>query len=603
MSNRFNHYLKHNESTESPSNLLIVDTEAFIKKSTKYEEQTFRLGYAIHLFKTNTYIESWTETGYSLKTVNDFWNLLDRFAIEYPKKKLYVIAHNMAYDYAILKLDSYLSSRHLVLDMDVISPVFIREAGNISFISSTNFFSDSLKELGKTFGISKMDSPDFRTSTDQELIPYNIRDTQVLATVMKYYIQFLKENDLGCFKKTLAGQSMTAFRHRFLHTNLLIHTYQEILDMEKASYRGGRNETFIFEKADNIYNLDVNSMYPFVMKSFKYPTIPLSNTPIINCSIDDLKESISKDLFLLADCNLNLKKPFIATKRDKLLFPIGKFKQIITSPEIEYILNHPEIGEIVKVNRLVAYKQEKIFESFVDFFYNIKQNSANKSIQYMAKKILNSLYGKFAQRKSTETKMITDEKVKELWFKIMSDIGTFKIDEKTRIGNDLYISEKIDGDYSKDSIPIISSAVTSYARRLLWEFMMIAGDGNFYYCDTDSIFVNQIGYDNLLKFGKVDEKVLGSLKLVDCGTLKCNGNKDYVFNDEIKIKGIKKDAIKLSEGKYIQNQFLTKKSRYSKGIQDGTVRVEYVTKNLSREYDKGIVIDNHSKPFILNEFI
>jgi hypothetical protein len=598
---RFNHYLKRNESTESPSNLIIVDTESFIKKSEKYEEQTFRLGYAIHLSKQNSYSE-WSEVGYSLKTVEDFWNLLDKFAIDYPKKRLYVIAHNMAYDYTILKLDSFLSSRKLVLEMDVISPVFIRKAGNMMFISSTNFFSESLKELGITFGLHKMDSPNFEKCTDEELISYNIRDTQVLTFVMKYYIKFLKENDLGCFKPTIAGQAINAFRHRFMHTNLLIHTYPEILEMEKTSFRGGRNETFRFEKADNIYELDVNSMYPFVMKTFKYPTIPLSTNPINNCTINDLKECISKDLFLLADCDLNLKKPFIATKRDKLLFPIGKFRQVITSPEIEYILNNPECGEIIKVNRLICYKQEKIFDKYVDFFYNLRQSNSNETIQYMCKKFLNSLYGKFGQKKSSETTIITDENIKKFWFKIMSDLHTFRIDEKTKIGNDLYFSEKCDGDYSKDSMPIISSAVTSFARRLLWELMMIAEEENFYYCDTDSLFVNQTGYDNLLKANKIDDKILGAMKCKKSGILKCNGNKDYIFDNKIKIKGIKKDAIRLKEGKYIQKQFLTKKSRYIKAIPDGVVRVEYVTKELKREYDKGIISGNRSFPFIFNEF-
>jgi hypothetical protein len=596
---RFNHYLHENKGCESPSNILVVDTEAYISKDDSGENQTFRLGYAIHLIRRNSR-DDWSETGYELNTIDDLWKLLDDFS--YEKKRLYIICHNMAYDYAILKIDSYLSSRNIEIKMRVISPVFIIKASNIMFLSSTNFFNESLKELGITFGLSKMESPDFETVSDKELRIYNKRDTEVLVNVMKFYIQFLKDKDLGCFKPTIAGQAMTAFRHRFMRTKLLIHTYSEVLEMERGSYRGGRNETFRFDKNNDVYELDVNSMYPFVMKENLFPTIPIHSIPIYEPSLDDLKNCISKGLFVLADCNLDLKKPVIATKRDKLLFPVGKIKQIITSPEIEYILNNTDCGEIIKVNRMVCYRQEKIFDEYVDFFYSLRQNTTNETIQYMCKKFLNSLYGKFGQKKPCETVLVTDEHLRQFWFKLMEDGNTFKIDTKIRIGDELYYIEKPSGDYSKDSIPIIASAVTSYARIVLFRLMNIAGKENVFYCDTDSLFVNKTGYENLSKSGEIDNKQLGKMKYKKCAIAKMYGNKDYEFDGKIKIKGIKKDAIKQLDGRYIQKQFQTKNSKYIKGIPDGIVRVEYITKQLKREYDKGIVVDDRSYPFIFNEF-
>jgi hypothetical protein len=598
---RFNHYLAFNKGKESPSNILILDTEANIVKDKTGENQTFRLGYAIKLNRQHAR-EKWSETGYELNSIEDLHRILDCFVINNPKKRLYVIAHNMAYDYAILKLDTYISTRHFEIKMRVITPVFIVKTENVIFLSSTNFFSESLKELGTTFGLDKMDSPNFENCTDEELKPYNKRDTEVLSNVIKYYIEFLKENDLGCFKLTIAAQALTAFRHRFMHTNLLIHTYVEILEMERGSYRGGRNETFRFDKSDNIYELDVNSMYPYVMKENLFPTMPIHSLPIYNPSIEDVKECISKGFFVLADCDLNLKKAVVATKREKLLFPIGKFKQIILNPEIEYILDNPDSGQIVKVNRMVCYKQEKIFQEYVDFFYNLRQNTTNETIQYMCKKFLNTLYGKFGQRKPGETILVTDEHLRQFWFKVMDECKTFKIDTKIKIGNDLYFLEKPLDEYSKDSMPIIASAVTAFARMVLFKLMIIAHRENVFYCDTDSLFVNQNGYDNLFKSGEIDSKILGKMKCKKCATAKMWGNKDYEYDGKIKIKGIKRDAEKQLDGRYIQKQFQTKNSKYIKGIPDGIVRVEYVTKKLTREYDKGIVENDRTSPFIFNEF-
>jgi len=598
---RFNHYLTYNKGQESPSNLLILDTEANIIKDKTGENQTFRLGYAIRLTRQHSR-DKWSETGYELKSVEDLHRILDSFVINNPKKRLYVIAHNMAYDYAILKLDTYISQRKFEIKMRVIAPVFIVKVENMIFLSSTNFFNESLKELGMTFGLSKMDSPDFENVSDNDLKIYNKRDVEVLTFVMKYYIKFLRDNNLGCFKLTIAAQALTAFRHRFMHTRLLIHTFSEVLDMERKSYRGGRNETFRFDKSDKIYELDVNSMYPFVMKENLFPTIPIHPIPIYNPSINDLKECISKGLFILADCDLDLKKAVIATKRDKLLFPVGKFKQVITSPEIEYILNNSDCGEIIKINRMVCYKQEKIFQEYVDFFYNLRMNTTNETIRYMCKNFLNTLYGKFGQRKPGETILITDENLRQFWFKVMDDCKTFKIDTKIKIGNDLYFIEKPTDDYSKDSMPIIASAVTAFARMILFKLMITAGQENVFYCDTDSLFVNQDGYNNLLKANEIDDKILGKMKCKKCGIAKMWGNKDYEYDGKIKIKGIKKDAEKLSDGKYIQKQFQTKNSKYIKGIPDGIVRVEYITKKLKREYDKGIVKNDRSIPFTFSEF-
>jgi len=300
---RVNHYLKKNHFTESPNNILIVDTEANISNKYGVEYQTFQLGYAIHLFKQNG---GWSERGYVLRTVDDFWKLLDQ--CNYPKTRLYVFAHNMAYDYAILKLDTYISSRNLEIKMRVIDSVFIVKAGGILFLSSTNYYRQSLKELGIIFGLSKMESPDFSNCSDEKLLPYCIRDTEVLMHIIKQHIAFVVSNDLGSFKPTIAGQAMQAFRHRFMSHDLLVHNYDDILEMEKLSYRGGRCEVFKMGSFDDITYLDINSMYPYVMKSFDYPTKLVSSKISFSVSEENIRIAISKGLYVLADCYLILKK-------------------------------------------------------------------------------------------------------------------------------------------------------------------------------------------------------------------------------------------------------------------------------------------------------
>lgn len=589
----------------------MVDTEANIRDEDGRQYQTFRLGYAIHLLWQNG---KWYDSPVELHSVEDFWDMLDKYSPE--KKKLYVFAHNMAYDYTILMLDSYISSRHLEIKMRVIDSVFMISAGNICFLSSTNYYKQSLKELGKIFGLEKMESPDFKSVSDSELMPYCIRDTQVLSQIIKQHIGFIVSNDLGSFKPTIAGQAFGAFRHRFMNEKMLVHAYSDILELEKLSYRGGRCEVFRMGKFDDITCLDINSMYPYVMKSFVYPISLVRksfsydyNKTVENIQVDvpqDRIESVIKDgYFVMADCLLDLKLPVIACKREKLVFPVGKIRQTLTSPEIEYIISNPECGKILSFDKAVYYHQAKIFSEYVDFFYGLRQSSTNEATRQMCKIMLNSLYGKLGQHQSSFPKLVDDEKVRSMYFEIMKENETFEVftdlsAKYIKIGNDLYFIEKSDNDFARDSIPIIASTVTSYARMMLWELIQKAGKDNILYCDTDSLFVNDAGLANLQN--EISPTELGKLKVEKVGSCDIRGAKDYTFNGDIKLKGVKRDAIKIDDSHYRQMQFQTKNIRYRNGTKDGIVILEPITKTISRNYDKGVIGPTGSvSPLILSD--
>ncbi len=598
---RIAHYLKKNAKSESPNNLLIVDTEAKITNMEDgSQQQTFRLGCAIHLIKSHG---QWYETIYPFSSIEYFWKIIDDLA--YEGKKLYVIAHNMAYDYCILKMDTYLSSRDMTVTMRVIDSIFMIKAGNILFISSTNFYRQSLAELGIIFGLSKMESPDFEHCSDSELAPYCMRDCEVLAHVMKQHIAFIHDNDLGNFKPTIAGQAFTTYRHRFMKADLLVHTYDDILQMEKESYRGGRCEAFYLGTHDGIFYLDINSMYPFVMKTMQYPTVLVSSKILSNTSKEEMLDCIDRNVFMLAECYIDLKEPAIACRRDKLIFPIGRIKQMITSPEIELLLKHPEIGDIVSVDKMVTYRKAFIFSEYVDYFYNLRLSTTNDAIKQMSKIMLNSLYGKLGQHNSSKPKKIESERLIKMYSSMMNDCQSNSLmaglnKKIVRLGDTLYEIENRDAEFARDSIPIIASAVTSYARILLFELMMKAKRGNVLYCDTDSLFVNEEGYRNLQS--EISPSVLGKLKLEKSGTVTINGAKDYIFNGEKKLKGVKKNAVLLPDGRYKQFNFQTKNSRYNEGTEDGIVVLKPIIKSVSGAYDKGTVDGQKVHPFRMEEF-
>ncbi|GAH70759.1 unnamed protein product, partial [marine sediment metagenome] len=76
--------------------------------------------------------------------------------------------------------------------------------------------------------------------------------------------------------------------------------------------------------------------------------------------------------------------------------------------------------------------------------------------------------------------------------------------------------------------------------------------------------------------------------------------KDYALGEIIKIKGIRKDAERLNDHTYKQDQFIGFQGKLRRGKLDEVI-IKKVIKHLSRIYNKGIVLpDGQVKPLILD---
>jgi hypothetical protein len=341
------------------------------------------------------------------------------------------------------------------------------------------------------------------------------------------------------------------------------------------------------------------------MKTFEYPTKIISSKIAVDISEDEIRRILKSGTFILAECSLDLKKPVIACKREKLLFPVGKIRQTITSPEIEYLLDNPDCGRIVSFDKVVYYYKAKIFSDYVDYFYNLRCNTENNAIKTMCKLMMNSLYGKLGQHNYSISELVTDPLIKKIYLDIMTENDTFEILDNSRakyvkIGTDIYHVSQKDGEFARDSIPIIASAVTAYSRMLLWKLIQKAGSENVLYCDTDSLFVNNDGLANLES--EINPTQLGKLKVEKFGSCSIRGAKDYTFNGKVKLKGVKENALKIDDNTFVQMQFHTKNMRYRNGTPDGIVKVVPVKKKISRNYDKGNVLsDGRVEPLVFTE--
>ncbi|KKL46883.1 hypothetical protein LCGC14_2341130, partial [marine sediment metagenome] len=138
------------------------------------------------------------------------------------------------------------------------------------------------------------------------------------------------------------------------------------------------------------------------------------------------------------------------------------------------------------------------------------------------------------------------------------------------------------------SHPAIAAHVTGYGRRLLWSLIRRAGLGTVLYCDTDSVLVNQAGYDRLEPL--LHATKLGSLhldKIVQTAVLRCP--KDYQLDDVQRIKGIRVNAVWIDDNTVLQEKWLGLRSLIMRGdVSTPVVRKE--VKHLTRAYNKGVVL-------------
>ena len=146
------------------------------------------------------------------------------------------------------------------------------KSGSIVFLNSMKWFVESLAKTGERIGIPKMNI-DFETCTDDYLSIYCKRDVEIELENFKLFIKFLEINSVSRLCYTRGSTAMAAYLFRHYQKRIWIHNNKEAIDLERDSYRGGRCECFYLGelKDENYYILDVNSLYPFVMREDAYP--------------------------------------------------------------------------------------------------------------------------------------------------------------------------------------------------------------------------------------------------------------------------------------------------------------------------------------------
>lgn len=579
------HYIRRNQGSKIPRHVLVLDTETKIEKVGEEEHHRMKIAWSVFASvdaKGRVIAETWRYFDRRF----ELCSYVSKMALQ--GKKLTIIGNNIFFDLQVMGFFKYLPEMGWKLSFiyeNGMTYILTIQQGDsmITCLSLTNYFEASVKDLGNMIGNPKIEV-DFDTATKEELMIYCFRDTEITFDAFMKYVTFVHDNDLGNFAMTRASQAMKAYRHRFMTKKLLYHTDSEITALERAAYFGGRTECFQIGSITNgpFLDLDVNSLYPYVMKEMTMPTkvLDLYGTT----TIGDLRDILTR-YGAIAEVEIETSHAtFPYREGAKVIFPIGRFRTTLCTESLRTALDR---GEIVSVGKCAVYEMGRIFTEYVDFFYQLRMRSregGNKVIDRMAKVFMNSLYGKFAQQRDViiiKKEVEGNEYVREEIY----DSVTGEDEILTKLFGVLTITrgrEPIPG-----SIFAIPAHVTEYGRNLLWKIMAETGIDRILYCDTDCIKIRKSDLSHVRH--PIDAGKLGALKIeAKYDSLILHGPKDYESGDSRRIKGVPKSAIKLSDGSWSYKQFERQLSHLRNGNPSDFI-VKTVRKKLSRIYTKGCV--------------
>lgn len=364
---------------------------------------------------------------------------------------------------------------------------------NINFTDSLMLLKDSLHKITHSFKVPhrkkelnffKKDEPKYidKFKNWDLFTEYLQYDTIGLYEAIRHFETIIHKYD-GNIKLTIASTSMSIFKNRFLDTviypvNKTIKVQgDKLLNIEdeiRNNYVGGRTE--IFKRyGEKLYYYDVNSLYPFVMYDNPYPV----SNPIYVTG-----EQISKNDIGFFQCDIKYNEclhgiPLLPKKItnggfNKLVYPLGSWSGLYDSEMIKYAINE---GYEIDIKYGFIFDHEYIFKDFITEFYKLRKE--NPSYNLIFKYMLNSLYGKWAQkRENTQIVKIKNPEFFKKYKEVKSYIDELDLFEVTSEINSPHI------------IPSISNRVTQLSQLELYKWFKKA-DFDIYNCDTDSLVTSK----------------------------------------------------------------------------------------------------------------
>ena len=394
-----------------------------------------------------------------------------------------------------IKIDTspFLSSDNRIIEWKIKNTIF-RDA--------LSLLQESLKNLADSFGIKKEKRKN---------------NTILLYEILKKFWDFVGWENFD--KKSISSVALAKFKKidKNAYNQITEYPiYPEKFNFIKKAFFPSYYYTFqdTFENKSNekmIIKIDCNSFYGAMMRKNLFPWGYLTEYK----NKKEILKHFKKDELGIIEAKVkipkNLPMGFLPVKRkERIDYPVGKtIKGFWTTPEIKYA---QKLGYKFEFKKGVFWSfKSHLFRKYINYLAKIKENSKGAK-RTIAKFLLVSFYGKFAQRRELSFFKYTEKPVFE---KMYLDRNLTLVEEKK------YIRAPF-------SHPEISVFTTSYARIFMWKLCEKIGWEKVYSIINDSLII------------EADEKFFKKFKKL------LDNNKVGKF----KIEGIIEKGIVLAHGVY-----------------------------------------------------
>lgn len=540
------------------------------------------------------------EKHYYGKSHGDFSRQLKHLMEKY--KKICLLIHNAQYDLSVAfpdgerLLDIFLGNPtkyKMRVEKDFLSTVTYAELATtnrtrrLTILDTTNFWKEKLATLAENYGQKIATEEDYHAEPEKwnaflkehskDLVQ---KDTELLYNLWANFVEQLK-NDDSIIGISSASSALKTFTHRYLEENIWLP--KELAEPILKAYHGGMVDSYTLGDFPDNVSLDVNSLYPNVMKKYKYSIHPIEKvTKPTKKYIKQMESDIKEEKYnYFIQCKWQFpedeSRPILCMtnkKTKKLEFRLDG-EGLITGREYEIAKQQDAL--IYDITTIYKFANADIFSKYVDHFYNKKKNAKNSSEKQTFKLFLNSLYGKFAQHLGHEKWVSYEHSIQGLGLKKAFDSGIHKgkINGKdVRLYPNFYAYNE-DGEASYPCM--IGCEITANARIFNYQIQKKLGINRVLNTDTDSFHIEAKNLHIAEEQGLIGDE-LGQLKIEERGREIISGLKRYKFLDAEgnviieKNKGV--NGKKIGDNEYTSTIWHTKKSK------QGTVTTEVIKKTL-----------------------
>jgi len=336
-----------------------------------------------------------------------------------------------------------------------------------------------------------LNNPDFKS----KLLEYNKQDCKalydVLVTFNSSFMDMFKMTIWG--SPTLPSLAFKLWKANFVNKNsqIPITWWEEYPDFKEA-YRGGAVDVYK-PYGENLYYYDVNSLYPYVMKTNLFPCGEQLNFSV-NKELNDIfgivyyKVSAPKDLYA----------PILLTKtlEGKVIAPTGSWSGWYCSEELKHAVKYGYQVEVIQGYHWS--ERSDLFSEYVNTLYNYRLTfDKNDPRNTICKLLLNSLYGKLGMSPVLMSYSIWEDNEYESLADVDCD-DIQHIGEVTILGRESTKNLLSSYKYCRDKriyFPLLQISTpiaiftTAYARMHMAQYKIKYAD-NLYYSDTDSLILD-----------------------------------------------------------------------------------------------------------------